>query len=85
MEASQEEQKGGAEVAKPTVEKLPFTTYREYFDDSYKVGAGCEILQLGVVRVQRESPIGREGGERWRVGRDPRQHDIPPAGRWPAS
>ena len=43
MEASQEEQKGVGEVPKPTVEKLPFTTYREYFDDSYKVGAGCEI------------------------------------------
>jgi hypothetical protein len=39
MEASQEEQKGVAEVAKATAEKLPFTTYREYFDDSYKVGA----------------------------------------------
>jgi hypothetical protein len=40
MEASQEEQKGVDEVPKPAVEKLPFTTYREYFDDSYKVGAG---------------------------------------------
>ena len=39
MEASQEEQKGGIETVKPIVEKLPFTTYREYFDDSYKVGA----------------------------------------------
>jgi len=35
MEASsQEEQK--VAVA-PVAEKLPYTTYREYFDDSYKV------------------------------------------------
>jgi hypothetical protein len=35
MEGGQEEQK----VAAP-VEKLAFTTYREYFDDSYKVRLG---------------------------------------------
>lgn len=49
MEASQEEQKGVAEVAKPIVEKLPFTTYREYFDDSYKVGAFYGKLHMDVV------------------------------------
>ena len=45
MEASQEEQKGVAEVAKATLEKLPFNTYREYFDDSYKVGACFGMLK----------------------------------------
>ena len=58
MEASQEEQKVVAEVANPIVEKLPFTTYREYFDDSYKVGACCVMLIMNVVRVQGESPRG---------------------------
>jgi hypothetical protein len=45
MEASQEEEKGGVEVAKATVEKLPFTTYREYFDDSYKVSFCIGMLK----------------------------------------
>ena len=85
MEASQEEQKGVVEVAKAIAEKLPFTTYREYFDDSYKVGTCFGMIIMDVVRVQGESPRGHEGGKGWRVGRDPGQHDIPPSGRRSAS
>jgi hypothetical protein len=34
MESSKEQQ---ADQLKPTVERLPYKTYREYFEDSYRV------------------------------------------------
>jgi len=37
MEASQQPVEEQKEAAPTTTERLPFNTYREYFDDSYKV------------------------------------------------
>ena len=48
MEGAQEEQK----VVAP-VEKLPFTTYREYFDDSYKVRATSFIYTCNKNQLER--------------------------------